>query len=70
MADTTRTLPGRGHAPPNIELLGGTAFVDLLGSDEVDQTFALQIGDCTGLLGATLGGTSGEKILRSAGHDE
>jgi len=70
MADPTRTSPGRGHAPPNIELLGATAFVDLLASDEVDQAFALRIGDCTGLLGATLGGTSGEKILRSAGSDE
>jgi hypothetical protein len=70
MADTTRTSPGRGHAPPNIELFGATAFVDLLASDEVDQAFALRIGDCTGLLGATLGGTSGEKILRSGGRDE
>jgi len=70
ITDTTRTSPGRGHAPPNIELLGATAFVDLLASDEVDQAFALRIGDCTGLLGATLGGTSGEKMLRSAGRNE
>jgi len=70
MVDTTRTSLGLGHAPPNIELLGATAFLDLVASDEVDQAFALGIGDCTGLLGATLGGTSGEKILRSAGRDE
>jgi len=70
LADTTRTSAGRGHAPPNIELLGVTASVELPASDEVDQAVALQIEDCTGLLGATLGGTSGEKIHRSAGRDE
>jgi len=62
MADTTKTWLGRGHAPPNVELLGATAFVNLFASDEVDQAFAVQIGGCTGLPGANLGGTSGEKI--------
>jgi hypothetical protein len=60
MVDATRTSPGWGHAPPNVKLLGATAFVNRLASDEVDQAFALLIGDCTELLGATLGGTSGE----------
>jgi hypothetical protein len=70
MADATRSSPGCDHTPLNIELLGATAFIDLLASDEVDQAFVLRIGDCTGLLAATWGGTSGEKILQSAGCNE
>jgi hypothetical protein len=60
MVDATRTSPGWGHAPPNIKLLGATAFVNPLASDEVHQAFALRIGDCTELPGETLGGTSGD----------
>jgi hypothetical protein len=44
-------LVGRG---PDIQTLGATAFDDLLASDEVVAAFALRIGECTGLLGATL----------------
>jgi hypothetical protein len=39
---------------PEIQTLGATAFDDLLASDEVIVAFALRIGECTGLLGATL----------------
>jgi hypothetical protein len=42
-----------GHGP-DIQTPGATAFDDLLSSDEVVATFALRIGECTGLLGATL----------------
>jgi len=70
MVHTTSTSLGRDHAPLNIQLLGATAFVDLLASDEVDQGFAQRIGDCTELLGTTFGGTSDGKILRRAGRDE
>jgi len=44
-------LLGRG---PDIQTLGSTAFDDLLASYEVVAAFALRIGECTGLLGATL----------------
>jgi hypothetical protein len=44
-------LLGRG---PEIQTLGSTAFDDLLASDEVVAAFALRIGECTGMLGATL----------------
>jgi len=70
MADATCTAPGCSHAPPDIELLGATAFGDCLASDEVDQAFVLRIGDCTELLVATFGGTSGENILQSVGGDD
>jgi hypothetical protein len=40
--------------PPDIGILGSTAFNDLSASDEDVTAFALQIGRCTGLLGATL----------------
>jgi hypothetical protein len=41
-------------ATPDIEILGGTAFDDLLARDETIETFALPIGECSGLLGATM----------------
>jgi len=44
-------LLGRG---PDIQTLGATAFDDLLACDEAVAAFALRIGECTGLLGATL----------------
>jgi len=51
---------------PDIELLGATAFDDLLAGEEVVVAFALRIGECTGLLGATMEITtlSGEKPRR------
>jgi hypothetical protein len=63
-------LLGRG---PDIQTLGSTVFDDLLASDEVVAAFALRIGECPGLRGATL-----EDITldspgnpdRSAGCDE
>jgi hypothetical protein len=42
---------GRG---PGIQTLGATAFDDLLTSIEVVVAFALQTGECIGLLGVTL----------------
>jgi len=44
-------LPGCG---PGIQTLRATAFDDLLTSIEVVIAFALQTGECTGLLGVTL----------------
>jgi hypothetical protein len=51
---------------PYIELLGVTAFNDLLAGEEVVEVIALRIGECTGLLGATMEITtlSGEKPRR------
>ena len=37
---------------PDIQILGATAFDNLLASDEVAETFFLRLGDCTGMLGA------------------
>ena len=45
---------GEDSPTPDIEILGATAFDNLLGSDETIETFPLQIGDCSGLLGATM----------------
>jgi len=39
---------------PDIHTLRATAFDNLLANDEVVAAFAIQIGECTGLLGATL----------------
>jgi len=58
---------------PDIQTLGATAFDHLLASNEVVAAFALRIGECTGLLGATV-----EEITlaspgdtdQSAGRDE
>jgi len=62
------TLPERGEdtPAPDIQLLGATTFGNLLASDEVVEAFALRIGECTGLLGATAGTTTlaGEKPRR------
>jgi len=41
-----------GHTP-DIQTLGATTFDHLLASHEVTTPCALQIGECTGLLGAT-----------------
>jgi len=48
--------PEGGGSIPDIQMLRATAFDDLLASEEVIGTFFLRVGDCTGLLGATLEG--------------
>jgi len=45
---------GEDSPTPDIEILGATAFDDLLASDKTIETFALRIGECSGLLGATM----------------
>jgi len=50
-----------GGGIPDIQMLGATAFDDLLASEQVVGIFCLRVGDCTGLLGATVEGiTDGE----------
>jgi hypothetical protein len=50
-----------GDGIPDIQILGATAFDDLLASEQVVGTFFLKVRDCTGLLGATVEGiTDGE----------
>jgi hypothetical protein len=50
-----------GGSIRDIQILGATAFDDPLASAEVVRTFFLRVGDCTGLLGATVEGiTDGE----------
>jgi len=45
---------GEDSPTPDIEIFGATAFDDLLASDETIETFALRIGECSGLLRATM----------------
>jgi hypothetical protein len=45
---------GEDSPAPDIEILRATAFDDLLASDETIETFALRIGECSGLPGATM----------------
>jgi hypothetical protein len=66
-ADHASPLPERGEGntivdpPPDIQLLGATAFDHLLASEEVVEAFAIRLGECQGLLGASLEGiTEGE----------
>jgi hypothetical protein len=55
-------LPERGEGntnddpPPDIQLLGATTFDHLLASEEVVEAFAIRLGECPGLLGASLEG--------------
>jgi hypothetical protein len=50
-----------GGSIPDIQMLGATAFDDLLASEQVVGTFFLTVADCTGLLRATMEGiTDGE----------
>ena len=50
-----------GSGIPDTQILGATAFDDLLASEQVVGPFFLRVGDCTGLLGATVEGiTDGE----------
>jgi len=52
---------GGGGGTPDTEVLGATAFDDVLASEQVVGTFFLRVGDCSGLLGATVEGiTDGE----------
>jgi len=65
-ADHT-SLPERGEVtkmvrlPPGIQLLRGTALDHLWASEEVVEAFAIWLGECQGMLGASLDGiTEGE----------
>jgi len=50
-----------GGGISDIQILGATAFDDLLASEQVIRTFFLRVGDRTGQLGATIEGiTEGE----------
>jgi hypothetical protein len=50
-----------GGSIPDIQILRATSFDDLLASEQVVGIFFLRVGDCTGLLGATVEGiTDGE----------
>ena len=50
-----------GGGIPDIQKLEATAFHNLLASEQVIGTFFLRVGDCTGLLGASVEGiTDGE----------
>jgi len=50
-----------GGGISDIQLLGATAFHDLLASEQVVRTFFLGVGECTGVLGVTMEGiTDGE----------
>jgi len=42
--------------PPDIQVLGATAFGHLLASEEVVEAFTIQLGECHWLLGASLEG--------------
>jgi len=45
-----------GGGIPDIQILRATAFDDLLASEQIVGTFFLRVGDCPGLLGATVEG--------------
>jgi hypothetical protein len=55
---------------PDIQMLSATAFGDLCASDEVSGAFSLTLGECGGLLGATLGShhNKSERKPLGAGH--
>jgi hypothetical protein len=57
---------GEDSPTPDIKILGTTAFDHLLAGDETLETFALQIGECSELLGATMEVTT----LENAGEIE
>ena len=66
-ADRPSPLPERGEEntndelPPDIQLLGATAFGHHLASEDVVEAFAIRLGEWQGLLGASLEGiTEGE----------
>jgi len=41
-----------------IYILGATAIHNLLGSEEINWTLSVRVGDCTELLGVTIGSIS------------
>jgi hypothetical protein len=45
-----------GGGIPDIQILGATALDDLPASEQVVGTYFRRVGDCTGLLGATVEG--------------
>jgi hypothetical protein len=47
-----------GGGIPDIQILGATADDNLLASEQVVGTFTLRVGDCAGLLRATVEGTT------------
>ena len=50
-----RTEENKNGKPPlDIQLLGATAFSHLLATEEVVEAFAIQLGECQGLLEASL----------------
>jgi hypothetical protein len=61
-AEGPSPLPERSEAntivdpPPDIQLLGATAFRQFLASEEVVEAFAIRLGECQGLMGASLEG--------------
>jgi hypothetical protein len=54
--DTEEVCSEGGGCIPDIQILGATAFDDLLASEQVVGTSFLTVGDCTELLGATVEG--------------
>jgi hypothetical protein len=42
------------RAGPDVQMLSATAFGDLCASDEVSGAFSLTLGECGGMLGATV----------------
>jgi hypothetical protein len=50
-----------GGGIPDIPILVATAFDNLLASEQVVGAFFLRVGDCTGLLGATVEGITDGK---------
>jgi hypothetical protein len=69
--DHANPLPelGEGNTkvdlPPDIQLLGATAFDQPLASEQVVEAFAIQLGECYGLQEASLEGiTEGEENTR------
>jgi len=59
-ADRTTPLPEHGEGtrndkpPPDIQLLWATAFHHLVPCEEVVEAIAIRLGECQGLLGASL----------------
>jgi hypothetical protein len=64
-ADRASPLPQRGEEntndepPPDITLLGATAFGHCLATEKVVEAFAIRLGEGQGLLGASLEGITG-----------
>jgi hypothetical protein len=48
------TCSEAGGGIRDVQIVGATTFDDLLVSEQVIGAFCLRVGDCTGLLGATV----------------